>query len=129
MFSDKVYGADLLSLAEGIRRYGGRAASSAQGVGAGECASEASGGRSSAGQRDIERGVPGKLLSPTRRRAAVVHVRETLFVSERRSCRVLGQVRRTQRYTPKVADDEEALIEGLAEDTTHLTSPKHRSVP
>ena len=58
-----------------------------------------------------------------------MHVRETLFVSERRACRVLGQMRRTQRYTPKVADDEEALIEGLAEDTTHLTSPKHRSVP
>ena len=33
-------------------------------------------------------------------------------------------MRRTQRYTPKVADDEEALIEGLAEDTTHLTSPR-----
>ena len=36
-------------------------------------------------------------------------MRETLGVSERRACRVLGQVRRTQRYTPKVADDEEAL--------------------
>ena len=36
-----------------------------------------------------------------------MHVRETLSVSERRACRVLGQVRRTQRYTPKIADDEE----------------------
>ena len=27
-------------------------------------------------------------------------MRETLTVSERRACRVLGQVRRTQRYTP-----------------------------
>ena len=36
-------------------------------------------------------------------------MRETLAVSERRACRVLGQVRRTQRYTPRVADDEAVL--------------------
>ena len=41
--------------------------------------------------------LPGKLLSPTRRREAVTHVCEALAVSERRACRVLGQVRRTQR--------------------------------
>jgi hypothetical protein len=33
-------------------------------------------------------------------------VRETLAVSERRACRVLGQLRRTQRYTPRLGDDE-----------------------
>ena len=33
-------------------------------------------------------------------------MRDVLAVSERRACRVLGQVRRTQRYTLKVADDE-----------------------
>ena len=44
-----------------------------------------------------------------RRREAVVHVRETLAVSERRACRVLGQVRRTQRYTSSVTDDEAVL--------------------
>ena len=32
-----------------------------------------------------------------------------LTVSERRACRVLGQVRRTQRYTPRVADEEAVL--------------------
>jgi len=36
-------------------------------------------------------------------------VRETLAVSERRACRVLGQVRRTQRYTSRVTDDEAVL--------------------
>ena len=36
-------------------------------------------------------------------------MRETLAVSERRACRVLGQVRRSQRYTPRVADDEAVL--------------------
>ena len=36
-------------------------------------------------------------------------MRKTLAVSERRACRVLGQVRRTQRYTPRVADEEAVL--------------------
>ena len=42
-----------------------------------------------------------------------MHVRETLAVSERRACRVLGQVGRTQRYTLKVADDETILTENI----------------
>ena len=40
-----------------------------------------------------------------------MHVRETLAVSERRACRVLGQVRRTQRYTLFLTDDETILTE------------------
>jgi len=40
-------------------------------------------------------------------------VRETLTVSERRACRVLGQVRRIQRYTLKMADDETVLTENI----------------
>ena len=40
-------------------------------------------------------------------------MRETLTVSERRACRVLGQVRRTQRYTLKMADDETVLTENI----------------
>ena len=40
----------------------------------------------------------GKLLSPTRRRIAVEHVRRRLGVSERRACRVIGQPRSSQRY-------------------------------
>ena len=36
-------------------------------------------------------------------------MRETLAVSERRACRVLGQVRRSQRYASKVADEEAVL--------------------
>jgi putative transposase len=38
-----------------------------------------------------------------------------LPVSERRACRVLGQPRSTQRYEPRVADDEEALVERVVE--------------
>ena len=40
-------------------------------------------------------------------------MRETLTVSERRACRVLGQVRRIQRYTLKMADDETVLTENI----------------
>ncbi len=36
-------------------------------------------------------------------------------MSERRACRVLGQVRGTQRYQPRVADDEEVLRERIVE--------------
>ena len=35
---------------------------------------------------------------------------ETLAVSQRRACRVLGQVRRTQRYASILSDDETALV-------------------
>ena len=35
---------------------------------------------------------------------------EALAVSERRACRVLGQVRRTQRYAYILSDDETALV-------------------
>ena len=36
-----------------------------------------------------------------------------LTVSQRRACRVLGQVRRTQRYTSKMADDEAFLTANI----------------
>jgi transposase InsO family protein len=43
----------------------------------------------------------------------VHHVQETLGVSERRACRVLGQSRSTQRHVAKVPDDEAALTEAI----------------
>ena len=49
---------------------------------------------------------------------AVEHVREVLgreVVSERRACRVLGQVRSTQRSQPVVADDEARLRKRIVE--------------
>ena len=48
-------------------------------------------------------------MSPARRREAVAYVRQRLPVSERRACRALRQPRSSQRYVPKVADDEERL--------------------
>jgi len=40
----------------------------------------------------------------------VTHVQGQLDISQRRACRVLGQHRSTQRYTPHIADDEARLV-------------------
>ena len=48
-----------------------------------------------------------------RRREAVVRVRRSLKVSERRTCRVLGLPRQTQRYRPKVNEFERRLVERM----------------
>jgi putative transposase len=45
----------------------------------------------------------------------VTHVRQTLNVSERRACTVLGQSRQTQRYVAQQADDEPALVKRILE--------------
>ena len=75
-----------------------------------ENAPAATGGvRPDARQNDPGRGCPGKLLSPSRRRACIDHVRSELRLSERRVCRVLGQHRSTQRRNPTGPDDEERL--------------------
>ena len=64
---------------------------------------------------DSQGGCGGKLLSPARRREALVRVRRKLGVSERRACRVLKQPRTTQRYMPKPAPDERVLTERIIE--------------
>ncbi|MDJ0630647.1 MAG: IS3 family transposase [Rhodobacter sp.] len=58
---------------------------------------------------------PGKLLSPSRRRRCIDHVRQTLRVSERRACRTLGQHRSTQRKVPRGRPDEGRLTEDIIE--------------
>jgi putative transposase len=55
------------------------------------------------------------VLSPARRRAGVKHVVETLGVSERFACRVIGQHRATQRIEPRTGDDEAALTADIIE--------------
>ena len=40
----------------------------------------------------------------------MTHVQGHLDISQRRACRVLGQHRSTQRYTPRIADDEARLV-------------------
>jgi len=68
---------------------------------------------SDAGQDDFGRGRTGKLLSPSRRRQCIDHVRQTLSVSERKVCRTLGQHRSTQRKVPCGLPDEARLTEDI----------------
>ena len=42
-----------------------------------------------------------------------MHVRQSLCVSERRSCRVIGQHRSTQRKRPQKKVDEELLTKDI----------------
>lgn len=71
--------------------------------------------RLDAGQADTDGRRHGKRLSPSRRRATIVHVRRELHVSERRACAVLGQHRSTQRKAPQGRDDEKRLIADVVE--------------
>ena len=57
------------------------------------------------------------LLSPSRRRRCIDHVRQTLGVSERRACRTIGQHRSTQRKVPCGLPDEERLTDDIIELT------------
>jgi hypothetical protein len=77
-------------VAEGVRWPPPRSGEAAQGARAREPAAEEAGGGPSPRQRDPQRGGLGKLLSPPRRRQAVLQVRQRLPISERRACRVLG---------------------------------------
>lgn len=52
----------------------------------------------------------GKILSPFRKRACVDHVRSQLAVSERRACRVIALSHATQRWRPKILDDEATIV-------------------
>jgi len=60
-------------------------------------------------EKQVLRRGAGKLLSPERRRCALEHAREEYELSERPACRLLGQGRRAQRYTPILRRDEDAL--------------------
>jgi putative transposase len=62
------------------------------------------------------------MTSPASRRAAVDRVVKALKVSQRRACRAIGQWRSTQRYRPRVRDDEAALSARM----THLAASHPR---
>jgi len=54
-------------------------------------------------------------MSPHRKREAVSMLKDRFEVSERRACQVLRQPRATQRYLPKVRDDEQPLTRRIIE--------------
>jgi transposase InsO family protein len=53
-----------------------------------------------------------------KRRQAVIRVCDTLTVSERRACRVLGQHRSTQRHCVRITDEEEQLTNRIVDLAT-----------
>ena len=99
--------------------------------GEGECPVEEASGRSVFGQADPKGSFLGKLLGPTKRRRAVVWVRERLGaerVSERRACQVLGQARSTQRRERHIPDDEARLVAEMVELATHYGRYGYRRI-
>jgi putative transposase len=52
-------------------------------------------------------------VSPARRRAAVVYLQRRRPLSQRRACRLVGQVRSTQRYAAVPADFEARLVAAM----------------
>src|SRR5207247_1942939 len=107
------HGADVLPLAEGIRRFEDGPGEATEGLGKGERQVETAGRGTGVGQADIKGYCGGKLLSPERRRCAVEHVRQEYEVSERRACRVVRQWRGTQRYLPLRRTDEDQLTQAI----------------
>ena len=83
---------------------------------------------SDTGQVDLEGSRIGKLLSPSRRRACIDHVRSRFEVSERRVCRVLGQHRSTQRRLPQGRAKEEHLIADMIDLTRRYGRYGYRRV-
>ena len=100
----------------------------AEGAREGDPEAAADGVRPEAREADPDRGCPGKLLSPSRRRKCVEHVCETLGISERRACRVLGQHRSTQRKPPQCREDEERLTADVIELGREYGRYDHRRV-
>jgi len=64
----------------------------------------------------------------TQRRRAVEQVRRELDLPERRTCRVLGQPRSTQRYAPRPRDDEPALVDRIVELATEYGRYGYRRI-
>src|SRR5690606_40248060 len=85
-------------------RHEGRPGEAAQGARARERPAQEDRRRPGARQRDAPGALPGKLLSPAKRRRAVMRMREQFAVSERRACTVVGQARATERYVPRESD-------------------------
>jgi hypothetical protein len=68
------------------------------------------------------------ILSPSRRREAIEQVRRVLPVSERRTCRVLGQHRSTRRHPPKDDADEQRLTADIVALAKHYGRYGYRRI-
>ncbi|MGH7261829.1 MAG: IS3 family transposase [Nitrospiraceae bacterium] len=76
----------------------------------------------------LKEALGGKILSPSRKRACVTHVRSRLVVSERCACAVIGQPRATQRRHLKTPDDEAALTADIVRLATRYGRYGYRRI-
>ncbi len=102
--------ADVPPLAAAVWRHAGRGGQATDPAGEGKRPAQEASRRSGAGEGHAQGPCRGKLLSPERRRRAVVVLQERYRASERLTCRVVGQHRSTQRHAGKVVDIEEAKL-------------------
>lgn len=93
----------------GLWRLSGGPSETPEELGIGKCPSEVARRKFIPGQGHLRGSRRGKLLSPARRREAVVNMQQRLQVSERRACRVLKYCRATQRYMPNRSDKAEKV--------------------
>ncbi len=113
---------------EGIRGDGSRPGEATQATGAGKCAVEEDRSQPSVGHGDPQGSRVGKVLSPARRRECVKAAQAQLKVSERRACRVVGQLRSTQRYEPMPNPFRESLRDRVVEIATEYGRYGYRQV-
>ena len=78
---------DLRSLSQPERRDEGRGSGATQAIGGGEPAPQGGGGRVDARQPHAEAHRRGKLVSPSRKRQAVLELADKFKAPERRACR------------------------------------------
>ncbi|QEY33394.1 transposase [Synechococcus sp. RSCCF101] len=102
--------ADLPPLAAAVWRDAGRGGQAPDPAGEGERPTQEAAGRGRAGEGNAERPCRGKLLSPERRRRAVLVLQQRYRASERFACRLVGQHRSTQRHGGTVPGAEEAKL-------------------
>ena len=67
-------------------------------------------------------------MSPSKRRTAIIRVKEKLGVSERRACKALEQCRLTQRYISHITDREERLVARVIELATQYGRYGYRRI-
>ena len=115
---DRGLDADADSLAQGVRWFADGSGEAFEGTRKRECEAQEAACGVGTRQGDPEGSGFGKLLSPTKRREAVEHVRDALGrdrVSERRACKVLGQSRSTQRRERHIPSDEPGLVRRMVQ--------------
>ncbi len=67
-------------------------------------------------------------MSPSKKRTAIIRVKEKLGVSERRACKALEQCRLTQRYISHITDREERLVARVIELATQYGRYGYRRI-